>query len=41
MGPKVQAAVNFIVAGGKQAIITRLHSAVRALDGETGTSIEV
>jgi carbamate kinase len=41
MGPKVKAAVNFVEAGGKQAIITHLHSALRALTGETGTSIEL
>ena len=41
MGPKMQAAVNFVEAGGKQAIITKLQSAIRALDGETGTSIEL
>jgi carbamate kinase len=40
MGPKMQAALNFVESGGKQAIITHLHSAVRALAGETGTSIE-
>ena len=41
MGPKVQAAVAFIEAGGKQAIITHLNSVVKALAGETGTSIEL
>jgi carbamate kinase len=40
MGPKVRAAVSFVEAGGKQAIITHLHSALRAIAGETGTSIE-
>ncbi len=40
MGPKVQAAVSFVESGGKQAIITHLHSALRALGGETGTIIE-
>lgn len=39
MGPKVRAAVGFVEAGGKQAIITHLHSAIAALDGHTGTSI--
>jgi carbamate kinase len=39
MGPKVQAAISFVEAGGKEAIITHLHSALKALSGETGTSI--
>ena len=38
MGPKVRAAVQFVQAGGKQAIITHLHSAISALEGKTGTS---
>lgn len=40
MGPKVRSAVNFIESGGKQAIITHLHTIMRALEGETGTVIE-
>ncbi len=40
MGPKVQAALRFVEAGGKQAIITHLHKAIDALEGKTGTSIE-
>jgi carbamate kinase len=40
MGPKMHAALSFVESGGKQAIITHLHSAARALAGETGTSIE-
>jgi carbamate kinase len=40
MDPKVRAALGFVEAGGKQAIITHLHSALRAVAGETGTSIE-
>ena len=38
MGPKVKAAMQFVEAGGKQAIITQLHSAINAIDGKTGTS---
>jgi carbamate kinase len=38
MGPKVKAALQFVQAGGKQAIITQLHSAITAIDGKTGTS---
>ncbi len=40
MGPKVKAAIGFIESGGKQAIITQLQSAIAALEGRTGTSIE-
>jgi len=39
MGPKVEAALRFLEAGGKRAIITSLDSAVPALLGETGTHI--
>lgn len=39
MGPKVRASVAFVEAGGKQAIITHLRSAIDALEGRTGTSI--
>jgi carbamate kinase len=40
MGPKVRAALSFVEAGGKQAIITHLHKAIDALEGKTGTRIE-
>ena len=39
MGPKVRAAVDFVEAGGKQAIITDLRCAIEAIEGKTGTSI--
>jgi carbamate kinase len=39
MGPKVDAAVSFVEAGGKEAIITHLHSALAALEGGTGTHV--
>jgi carbamate kinase len=39
MGPKVEAALLFLEAGGKRAIITSLETAVPALYGETGTHI--
>jgi carbamate kinase len=39
MGPKVRAAVSFVEAGGKEAIITHLHSALAALEGGTGTHV--
>ncbi|MGI8587343.1 MAG: carbamate kinase [Chloroflexia bacterium] len=37
MGPKVQAALNFVESGGRQAIITGLFHVLDALDGRTGT----
>jgi carbamate kinase len=39
MGPKVEAAIQFLQGGGKRAIITSLDTAVPALRGETGTHI--
>jgi carbamate kinase len=39
MGPKVQAAIRFVEAGGERAIITSLEKAADALKGEIGTII--
>jgi len=39
MGPKVQASINFVEAGGKKAIIASLEQARQALDGKAGTTI--
>jgi len=39
MGPKIDAAIQFIEKGGKQVIITSLENAGRALDGAAGTRI--
>ena len=39
MGPKVQAAINFVEAGGKKAIIASLEQGRQALDGKAGTTI--
>lgn len=39
MGPKVQAAINFVESGGKKAIIGHLDEAVDALRGITGTRV--
>lgn len=39
MGPKVQAAMEFLEGGGRRAIITSLETAVPALRGESGTHI--
>jgi carbamate kinase len=39
MGPKIQAAINFIETGGKQVIISSVSNAVRAIQGKSGTRI--
>lgn len=39
MAPKVQAVMNYLEAGGAQAIITNPENIERALSGETGTRI--
>ena len=39
MGPKVQAAVNFVEAGGARAIIADLDDASAALEGAAGTEV--
>jgi len=39
MGPKVEAALRFLKAGGKRAIITSLMNCDKALEGKTGTVI--
>jgi carbamate kinase len=39
MGPKVQAAVNFVQAGGERAVIADLEDALEAVAGSAGTSI--
>ncbi len=39
MGPKIQAAVQFIENGGREVIITSFNNAGRALDGAAGTRI--
>jgi carbamate kinase len=40
MGPKVQAALDFVEAGGKRAVIADLDQAPAALDGKAGTTID-
>lgn len=40
MGPKIQAAVNFLEAGGKKVIITSVEKHIEALEGKTGTVID-
>jgi carbamate kinase len=40
MGPKIQAAINFIASGGKSVMITSVENMSDALAGKTGTRIE-
>jgi carbamate kinase len=39
MGPKVKAALNFVAAGGRRAIIAHLDEAADALAGKAGTHV--
>ena len=39
MAPKVEAAMEFVKAGGEKAVISSLEMARKALDGEAGTTI--
>lgn len=39
MGPKIQAALNFLAQGGEKVVITSLEKAVAGLDGTSGTII--
>jgi len=39
MGPKIQAAINFLEKGGKKVIITSPENAAKALEGKKGTII--
>ena len=39
MGPKIEAAIQFLQQGGKEVIITSIDSAIQALEGRTGTRI--
>jgi carbamate kinase len=41
MGPKIQAVIWYLEAGGKQALITDPPNIGRALKGETGTWFQV
>ncbi len=40
MGPKVDASIRFIEAGGHEVLITRAESLAEALEGKTGTRIQ-
>ncbi len=39
MGPKVEAAAQFVEAGGREAVITSLERVADAMAGDTGTRI--
>ncbi len=39
MGPKIQAVINFLEAGGEKAIITSIEKIKEALEGKAGTQI--
>ena len=39
MGPKVEAAIEFVALGGKECIITSTREAARAICGRAGTHI--
>jgi len=39
MGPKIEAAINFLQAGGKEVIITSIGQAYLAVLGKAGTHI--
>jgi len=41
MGPKIDAAIQFVRGGGKRAIIAHLDDAEAALAGKTGTQITI
>jgi len=39
MGPKIDAAIRYIEAGGREVLIARAETLTDALDGKTGTLI--
>ncbi|RKX72062.1 carbamate kinase [candidate division TA06 bacterium] len=39
MGPKIEAAITFLLDGGKRVIISSIENGVKALEGKTGTLI--
>jgi carbamate kinase len=39
MGPKIDAAIRFVEAGGHEVLVTRAESLSEALEGKTGTYI--
>ena len=41
MGPKIEAAIQFLEEGGKRVVITSIENSSKAVSGEAGTVIEV
>ena len=39
MGPKIEAACQFVENGGKRALITDIFTIADALEGKTGTQV--
>ena len=39
MGPKIEAAINFITSGGKRAVICSIDSIAEAVAGKAGTEV--
>jgi len=39
MGPKIEAAIRFLAAGGKRVVITLPEQMGKALEGRAGTTI--
>ena len=39
MGPKMEAAIQFIRQGGRKVVLTHTESMAKALVGESGTSV--
>ena len=39
MGPKIEAAVDFVAACGRRAVITDIEHLAAAIEGEAGTAI--
>jgi carbamate kinase len=40
MGPKIDSAIRFVEAGGRQVLITRAESLADAFEGRTGTVVK-
>jgi carbamate kinase len=39
MGPKIEAAINFLESGGEMVLITSIENMTEAIEGHTGTRI--
>jgi carbamate kinase len=40
MGPKIQAAINFLEGGGEKVVITSVEKSIDAVTGKAGTVIQ-